>query len=252
LTCGKDRRLIIAPVAQKQLRSEESDGTVAANAASCLWAVQDLREAGFMQVEGVVEQSLAQEQTEMCASCGRAIGRLEQPFIWGEKIVCFGCHRHLSGHHESDTVGERVFLSGRQVKITNRRVSLGGRHFDLAQIRFARMHTAPARRWIGGLLCAAGVIVALCGLGRTIAESDVRLLLPGAALAMLGLMAVLLLRPRYSIILTTAEADHVAIRTRNRRYANQLLDAVAMAIVERGQSHLVEPGPMAGGRIQAD
>jgi hypothetical protein len=37
-----------------------------------------------------------QPKTENCENCGRAIGRLEQPYVWQKHVVCAACHAHLS------------------------------------------------------------------------------------------------------------------------------------------------------------
>lgn len=34
--------------------------------------------------------------TEKCENCGRAVGSLEQPFVWNDHPVCAACHRLLS------------------------------------------------------------------------------------------------------------------------------------------------------------
>jgi hypothetical protein len=206
-----------------------------------------------MQGDGVIEQSVIADQTEVCASCGRAIGRMEQPFIWGDNIVCFGCHRHLSEHRQFQTTGEHTFLSDNKVKVTNRRLSLGRKSFDLAVVRFARMHKTPARRWIGWLLSGAGITVALCGLNRTISESDKRLLAIGASLLVLGMLWALMARATYAIILTVVDSEFVAFRARSHRYAHQLLDAIANAIIERGQASSVDATqPLPGRLIKSD
>src|SRR5690349_9672466 len=33
---------------------------------------------------------------ENCENCGRAIGRLEQPFLWRTHVVCAECHARLA------------------------------------------------------------------------------------------------------------------------------------------------------------
>jgi predicted RNA-binding Zn-ribbon protein involved in translation (DUF1610 family) len=37
------------------------------------------------------EPQQPQEQLFQCANCGRTIGALEQPYIWGEHVVCPQC-----------------------------------------------------------------------------------------------------------------------------------------------------------------
>ena len=37
-----------------------------------------------------------QPKMENCENCGRAIGRLEQPYVWQKHVVCAACHAHLS------------------------------------------------------------------------------------------------------------------------------------------------------------
>jgi hypothetical protein len=191
-----------------------------------------------MQGEGVIEQPVATDSGEVCASCGRTIGRLEQPFIWGDNIVCFGCHRHLTNDREAQTAaqGDYVFLSDRKVKITSRRLAFGHASYDVDLVRFARMRRSPARRWLGWLVASAGIAIALCGLNRHLDESDQNLLTAGAIVVGLGLAWSLLVRPMFAIVITLGEAEHIAFRSRSRRYAHQVLAAVAQAIIERGQN----------------
>ena len=35
-------------------------------------------------------------QPEQCANCGRIIGQLETPMVWGNNVVCRQCHQLLS------------------------------------------------------------------------------------------------------------------------------------------------------------
>jgi hypothetical protein len=191
----------------------------------------------------VAEQSMAVETGEVCASCGRTIGRLEQPFICGENIVCFGCYRHLNSDQTpgSAPAGAHTFLSDARVRITNRGLKFGGANYDIAQVRFARLRVVPARRWLGWSLASCGLAVALFGLNRHLDESDRRFLAIGAGLLVVGILWALIMRPMFSVILTLAESEHVALRTRSRRYARRVLDAVAEAIIERGQSASIPP-----------
>lgn len=191
----------------------------------------------------VVEQARADETGEVCASCGRAIGRLEQPFIWGDSIVCFGCHRHLNSDKAAGDAphADHTFLSDARVMITNRRLVFAGTSYDLALVRLARLRVAPARRWLGWSLACCGLAVALFGLNRHLDRNDTILLGVGGTLLVLGLLWALIARPTFSIILTLPASEHVALRTRSRRYVNRVLGVIAEAIIERGQSNFVAP-----------
>jgi hypothetical protein len=186
----------------------------------------------------VGEQPAAVEAGEVCANCGRTIGRLEQPFICGEQIVCFGCYRHMNSDQPSEgsAHGEHSFFSDARVKVTSRRLSFAATSYDIGLVRFARLRVAPARRWLGWLLAGCGLAAALFGLNLHLDETDKRFLAIGGAMAVLGILWALVSRSTFSIILTLSDSEHVAFRTRSRRYAKRVLDAVAEAIIERGQS----------------
>ena len=40
---------------------------------------------------------MGSEQTEICANCGRQIGKLEAPMVWEDRVVCGECYGRLSG-----------------------------------------------------------------------------------------------------------------------------------------------------------
>jgi hypothetical protein len=192
----------------------------------------------------VAEQSGSVEAGEVCANCGRTIGRLEQPFIYGESIVCFGCYRHLNSDQPSQGFahGAHTFFSDARVKISNRRLSFGASSYDIGLVHCARLRVAPARRWLGWSLACCGLAVALFGLNRHLDESDKRFLAIGGAVLVMGILWALISRPTFSIALSLTDSEHVAFRTRSRRYAKRVLDAVAEAIIERGQSAAPPPG----------
>lgn len=41
---------------------------------------------------------------EVCANCGRMIGKLETPYVWREKVVCEPCHKVLASGQSSPMI----------------------------------------------------------------------------------------------------------------------------------------------------
>lgn len=48
-----------------------------------------------------------QSTVETCENCGRMIGRLETPHLYGEHVVCTTCHGHLSVPHPPHSAAPR-------------------------------------------------------------------------------------------------------------------------------------------------
>src|SRR4051794_30131155 len=105
-----------------------------------------------MSSQGLIEQLAPPPAGEVCAACGRVIGQLEQPYVWDENIVCFGCHRGLSTAGESagspatGAAPERVIFSDANAVVTQAQVTISGVAYPLADIRFARMGRSASRR----------------------------------------------------------------------------------------------------------
>lgn len=61
-----------------------------------------------MNADGASGHGAQPGSVEMCTNCGRTIGRLETPYVWGESMVCATCHRLLSSESESHSPPESV------------------------------------------------------------------------------------------------------------------------------------------------
>lgn len=190
-----------------------------------------------MPVQDVIEQLAPPPTGEVCAACGRVIGHLEQPYVWDENIVCFGCHRDRSTSADSAAPcgPERTIHADADNVVTKSHVTLSGVTYPLSEIRFARMKKVSPRRAYGSALAAAGAVVALFGTNRHPDHLDILLLVAGAILLLVGSAAALLPRTRYLVLLTCNEGETVALASTRAGYVRQLLDAIAEAIVERGQ-----------------
>jgi hypothetical protein len=192
-----------------------------------------------MQAPSLVKHAVVTPQTDVCAACGRAIGPLEQPYLWDENVVCFGCHRDLSEAKEGGELQpgqtERIFFSDDRVTITRSLVLADGSTYAIPDIRFARLaRTVPRRAYpVAGLLVGLGTSV--FGFGHHLDSLDMVLLILGGVLFSVGLAVTLLRRPRYSVLITINGAELRILTTTRAKYATAVVDAIGEAVVERGQ-----------------
>src|SRR5690242_9698059 len=97
-----------------------------------------------MQTPSLIQHVAPPPPGEVCAVCGRVIGGLEQPFIWEQNVVCFGCHRDLSQGASpvgelSGVTQERVFFNDERVQVSRSQVTIDRTIYPIADIRFARL-----------------------------------------------------------------------------------------------------------------
>ena len=204
-----------------------------------------------MQTTSLIQHSVP-PPGEVCAACGRAIGPLEQPFIWDQNIVCFGCHRDLSqtpsgrGSDISAGTPERVFFSDSRVHVSRSQVAADGTTYPVAEIHLARLSRTEPRRAKAVGASLLGLITAALGLNRHLDRMDVILLLSGAALVAAGIGVALTRRTRYSILLDVGGSEVCLLTTRKAKHATAIVDAIGEAIVERGQYAAETPPPQLG------
>lgn len=189
-----------------------------------------------MQTSSLLQHS-APPPEEVCSACRRVIGSLEQPYLWNEQIVCFGCHRDLSQGAATNqaTLAERVFLNDESVSVTRTVAIVGGSAYGIADVRFVRLSKTTPRRVIPVGAALVGIATAVFGLNRHLDLLDVALLVAGGLLFSLGLTTVLVRRPRYSVLITAHGVEACALQTTKAQYARRIVDAIGEAVVERGQ-----------------
>jgi len=204
-----------------------------------------------MQTPSLILHSAPPPPGEVCAACGRVIGELEQPFIWEESIVCFGCHRDLSEAQcppsaLSDPAHERVFFSDSRVHISRSQVGVDGIACPVADIRFVRLTKTTPKRALGFAACVIGVITSVFGLNRNLDRLDLVVLILGASLFGIGLATALVRRTRYSVLIDVTGGEICLLSTTKAKYAGAIVNAVGEAVVERGQYIAEAPPPQLG------
>jgi hypothetical protein len=205
-----------------------------------------------MQLTPTIESTASTAPLETCGACGRKIGRLEQPFIWGEHIVCFGCHRDLEQAPAGEdvdaaaTVAEYRFFSDENVRVTRKRVVINRAVYRVSQIRFARLQKTGSRRVYAVATALAGLTLGVIGLNRHLDGLDISLLVAGSALLITGLSFIIARRPTFSIHIGIDDSEKSILSTRNSKYAAKVLNAIGEAIVERGQFVIRALPPAAG------
>jgi len=200
-----------------------------------------------MQTPSLIQHVSPPPPGEVCAACGRVIGGLEQPFIWEQSIVCFGCHRDLSeGATQvgelSGVTQERMFFNDERVQVSRSRVSVDGTIYPVADIRFVRLAKTAPRRVYAFVVSVVGLITSIFGLNRHIDRIDLVLLILGAVLFGAGLTRAIARRTKYSILIDIGGAEFTVLSTTKAKYATAIVDAVGEAIIERGQ-YIVEAPP---------
>jgi hypothetical protein len=203
-----------------------------------------------MQTPSLVQHSAPPPPGEVCAVCGRVIGGLEQPFIWEQNIVCFGCHRDLSqGAAKADELSgvtqERVFFNDARVQISRSQVTVDRTVYPVADIRFVRLARTTPRRAYVFVASVIGVVTSVFGLNRHLDRIDVVILIVGAVLFGAGLTTAIARRTKYSVLIDIGGAEFSLLSTTKARYATTIVNAIGEAIVERGQ-YVAEAPPQLG------
>jgi hypothetical protein len=201
-----------------------------------------------MHASMVIEPLAASAPAEVCAACGRTIGELEQPFIWDQNVVCFGCHRDLSfaaaSSETTDTSQvERVFLSDQHVHVTRNCAVFDGMSHNMEDVRFARVQKFAPGRAVAAATALIGLGIGVIGLNRHLDRLDLFLLIFGSAMWVMGIAIAIARRPRYLILIARHDVESVAFSSRKMKYARRIVDAIGEAIVERGQFVIPPPPP---------
>lgn len=116
---------------------------------------------------------------------------------------------------------ERTFFEQGDVKVTNARFISNGQTYAMRNVTSVKPFEQKPPR-------ALGVIVALIGLGIMFASPFFGLLVLAAGLAVLFLM-----KPIYHVLLATSSGETRALKTKDRNYVNQVIQAINDAMVHR-------------------
>ena len=134
-----------------------------------------------------------------------------------------------------------IYTDGRDVTVTDSALKVKNTSYDLNGITKLSFWTIRPDRWPAVLLLLLGLTAAVLGFLNILpAEMNVRsdqgvisgntlALWIGIALAVLGMLILLLTRERYAVRIGTAEGEKNAVVSRKREYIAQIVDAVHSA-----------------------
>jgi hypothetical protein len=131
-----------------------------------------------------------------------------------------------------------LYTDGRGVRITNCRAIVGSRTYSMANVSSVAVHTIP-RPWpLPLLLLLVGAVGAMwCGIMALNAPNDREPRVLSVALGIvgaLGLLLLLLVRPKYAVRITAAGGESNALISHDRYFIERVVAALNQAIVHRG------------------
>jgi hypothetical protein len=134
-----------------------------------------------------------------------------------------------------------IYTDGRDVTVTDSVLKVKNREYMINGITRLRLWTIHPDRWPAFLLMLIGLAAALIGwLGYVPVDFNLRTdsgvvsgnaiaLWAGAAIFVLGLIILAVLRDRYAVRITTAEGDKDAVVSTRREYVAQIVEALNRA-----------------------
>lgn len=140
-----------------------------------------------------------------------------------------------------------IYTDGRDVTVTDSVLKVKNHAYKLNGITKLSFWTIRPERWPGVLLMLLGITAAILGvLGLIPTDMNMQTddgivagnslaLWGGIALAVIGLLIVMLSHERYAVRIGTAEGEKNAVVSRKREYIAQIVDAVNSAF-DLGQS----------------
>lgn len=134
-----------------------------------------------------------------------------------------------------------LYTDGRDVTVTDSTLKVKNTSYQLSGITKLSFWTIRPDRWPGVLLLLLGITAAVLGYlnmiptdanvqadDETIGANTLAVWI-GIALALIGLLMLLLARERYAVRIGTAEGEKNAVVSRKREYIAQIVDAVHRA-----------------------
>ena len=134
-----------------------------------------------------------------------------------------------------------IYTDGRDVTVTDSSFKVKNACYNINGITKLSFWTIHPDRWPGVLLMLVGITAGVLGYLRMVdprltirtdtgmIEANTLWLWVGVALAVLGLLILLLAKERYAVRIRTAEGEKNAIVSRKREYIAQIVDAVHSA-----------------------
>ena len=117
---------------------------------------------------------------------------------------------------------ERTFFEQGDVKVTNARFISNGQTYAMRNVTSVKPFEQKPPR-------AMGVIAALIGLGVMASGNFMFGVMALAA----GLAVLFLIKPIYHVLLATSSGETRALKTKDRNYVNQVIQAINDAMVHR-------------------
>jgi len=139
-----------------------------------------------------------------------------------------------------------IYTDGRDVTVTDSTLKVKSTSYRINGITRMCLWTIRPERWPGVVLMVLGVVALLIGwfvqlpadmnltTQNGVLGANMLALWIGAALLVIGLLAVALTRERYAVRITTAEGDKNALVSRRREYVAQVVDALNKAFTFGG------------------
>ena len=134
-----------------------------------------------------------------------------------------------------------LYTDGRDVTVTDSTLKIKTTAYKLNGITNLSLWTIKPERWPGILLMLLGIASALAGWSAAlpaslniktesgILDANILAMWIGAALFVIGLLAIALGKERYAVRIATAEGEKNAIVSDRREYIAQIVDAVNKA-----------------------
>jgi hypothetical protein len=134
-----------------------------------------------------------------------------------------------------------LYTDGRDVTVTDSTLKIKTAAYKLNGITSLSLWTIKPERWPGIVLMLLGIVSALAGWSAALPASlniktesgilDANMLAMwiGAALFVIGILAIALGKERYAVRIATAEGEKNAIVSDRREYIAQIVDAVNKA-----------------------
>lgn len=151
-----------------------------------------------------------------------------------------------------------IYTDGRDVTVTDSALKVKNTSYKLSGITKLSFWTIRADRWPGVLLLLLGLAAAVLGFMRVvpadmnmqtdggIVSANTLAIWVGIALAVIGLLVLMMAHDRYAVRIGTAEGEKNAVVSRKREYIAQIVDAVHSAF---DPGHPAPPLATPGDRI---
>lgn len=138
----------------------------------------------------------------------------------------------MQGESAKVDAPETVYYQDVDITVTNKRVSLSGKTYSMANITSIAMHTEPANRTPGYTMALVGLVIVACSLGFK--EEGVIGIIVGLVVLVIGIAYAYDEKTKYFVRIGSASGESNALWHYDKAYIQKVVDAVNEAIVKRG------------------